>query len=216
MISYTCEVAELPLGTRTQICSFLKNNTSLKWYAHTVEMFLSLFFFFFNDDVMFWEQGCTPSTCVHNRDWCCDENEPCTNACTEFWGSKSDHHFESSCQVCSSPPPPLLLNVSTGRIFFFLRAIRGDSQTLWGRMVQVWSSVRGMDTPPHKEAREHTEEMMHHLIFDCHVICKLCCYLQSQFYLLSSPPALTTKRSPFVKRTLVRWAEWPRKRLCLA
>lgn len=35
-------------------------------------------------------------------------------------------------------------------------------------------------------------------------------------HLLSSPPALTTKRSPFVKRVLVRWAEWPRKRLCLA
>lgn len=35
-------------------------------------------------------------------------------------------------------------------------------------------------------------------------------------HLLSSPPALTMKRSPFVKRMLVRWAEWPRKRLCLA
>lgn len=35
-------------------------------------------------------------------------------------------------------------------------------------------------------------------------------------HLLSSPPALTTKRSPCVKRMLVTWAECPRKRLCLA
>lgn len=39
---------------------------------------------------------------------------------------------------------------------------------------------------------------------------------QACSHLLSSPPALTMKRSPFVKRMLVRWAEWPRKRLCLA
>lgn len=39
---------------------------------------------------------------------------------------------------------------------------------------------------------------------------------QACSHLLSSPPALTMKRSPVVKRTLVRWAEWPRKRLCLA
>lgn len=39
---------------------------------------------------------------------------------------------------------------------------------------------------------------------------------QACSHLLSSPPAVTMKRSPFVKRMLVRWAEWPRKRLCLA
>lgn len=41
-------------------------------------------------------------------------------------------------------------------------------------------------------------------------------YYRGSSYLLSSPPALTTKPSPLVKRTFVRWAEWPRKRLCLA
>lgn len=35
-------------------------------------------------------------------------------------------------------------------------------------MVQVWSLVRGMDTSPHKEAGEHTEETMHRLTFHSH------------------------------------------------
>lgn len=110
---------------------------------------LSLFIFFFNDDVMFWEQGCTPSTCVHNRDWCCDENEPCTNACTEFWGSKSDHHFESSCQVCSSPPPPLLLNASTGRIFFSWEPhgeMPRPSEAGWSRCGPQWGAWTHLHT----------------------------------------------------------------------
>lgn len=41
-------------------------------------------------------------------------------------------------------------------------------------------------------------------------------HIDDSKYLLSSPPALMTNRSPLVKRMLVTWAEWPRKRLCLA
>jgi len=35
-------------------------------------------------------------------------------------------------------------------------------------------------------------------------------------YLQSSPPALTTYLSPLVNRILVKWAEWPKNRLCFA
>lgn len=35
-------------------------------------------------------------------------------------------------------------------------------------------------------------------------------------YLQSSPPALTTYLSPLVNRMLVKWAEWPKNRLCFA
>lgn len=125
-----------------------------------------------------------------------------------FEAVKSDHHFDSSCQV-RPLRPHLLLNASISRILFFVSLfvcfliMPRDTQTLQGRLVQMWSSVRGMDTPPHKEAEGHTEERND----DCRLICKRCCFVESPSHLLSSPPALTTKRSPLVKRTLVRWAE---------
>lgn len=118
----------------------------------------------------------------------------------------------TSCQVC--------LSFSFKCILYWVesnarRRLHLLLQTFWDRMVQMRSSVGGMDAPPYKEARKHIEERKHRLIFACHVFFKLYSSLELQSYLLSSPPALTTKRSAFAKRTLVKWAEWPRKRLCL-
>ena len=91
-----------------------------------------------------------------------------------FEAVKSDHHFDSSCQV-RPLRRPLLPNAlaSVSRILCFVSLfvcfliMPGDTQTLEGRLVQMWSSVRGVDTPPHKEAEGHTEERNEDRRFIC-------------------------------------------------
>lgn len=180
----------------------------------SLSLSLALFFFFWNDDVMFWEWGCTPSTCVHNQDWYCDKMSLVQMHAPSFEaGSQITALTQAARSVLSIPP--LLLNAFIGFFFFMERHTQRPSEAGWSRL---WFLVRGMDTSPHKEAREHTEGMTRQVdIWESSSRGSIeCWFLRCHSYLLSSPPALTMKRSPFVKRTLVRWAEWPRKRLCLA
>lgn len=63
--------------------------------------------------------------------------------------------------------------------------------------------MRSVDAPPHKEAGMRMRGNYARLIFN-HRGEKQVQSVKTYSYLLSSPPELTTKRSPFVKRTLVK------------
>lgn len=93
---------------------------------------------------------------------------------------------------------PITLSRPAARFLVLLLLLHLFAQPLFFSP-QLRSSVRGVDAPPHKEAGDQQKRRSAPLIFHRGLGGKL-----TRSHLLSSPPALTMKRSPFVKRTLVR------------